>query len=102
MQTVARLSAVEARRRLGEILEGVYYRGDEVVIERAGKTMAVVIPADRYEALERSRERLFELIEKAQARNRDVPYETIEQDVAATIKEAREKSRKRAPAQDPV
>ena len=46
----------------------VYYRGDEVVIERAGKTMAVVIPADRYEALERSRERLFDLIEKAQAR----------------------------------
>ena len=97
-----RLSAVEARRRLGEILEGVYYRGDEVVIERAGKTMAVVIPADRYEALERSRERLFELIEKAQARNKDVPYETIEQEVAAAVREVREKSRKRAPAQDPV
>ena len=30
-----KVSAVEARRRLGEILEGVYYRGDEVVIERA-------------------------------------------------------------------
>ena len=64
--------------------------------------MAVVIPADRYEALERSRERLFELIEKAQARNRDVPYETIEQEVAAAVREVREKSRKRAPAQDPV
>ena len=97
-----RLSAVEARRRLGEILEGVYYRGDEVVIERAGKTMAVVIPADRYEALERSRERLFELIEKAQARNKDVPYETIEQVVATAVREVREKSRKRAPAQDPA
>lgn len=102
MQLKRRLSAVEARRRLGEILEGVYYRGDEVVIERAGKTMAVVIPADRYEALERSRERLFELIEKAQARNKDLPYETIEQEVAAAVKEVREKSRKRAPAQDPV
>ena len=97
-----RLSAVEARRRLGEILEGVYYRGDEVVIERAGKTMAVVIPADRYEALERSRERLFELIEKAQARNKDVPYETIEQEVTTAVREVREKSRKRAPAQDPI
>lgn len=102
MQLKRRLSAVEARRRLGEILEGVYYRGDEVVIERAGKTMAVVIPADRYEALERSRERLFELIEKAQARNRDVPYETIEREVVTAVREVREKSRKRAPAQDPV
>ena len=73
-----------------------------MVIERAGKPMAVVIPADRYEALERSRERLFELIEKAQARNKDVPYETIEQEVAAAVTEVREKSRKRSPAQNPV
>ena len=84
-----RLSAVEARRRLGEILEGVYYRGDEVVIERAGKVMAVVIPAERYEAMERSRERLFELIEKAQEKNKDVPYEVIAQEVAATVEEVR-------------
>ena len=97
-----RLSAVEARRRLGETLEGVYYCGDAAAIERVGNTMAVVIPADRYEALERSRERLFELIEKAQARNRDVPYETIEREVVAAGREVREKSRKRAPAQDPV
>ncbi len=34
---------IEARKRPGEILESVYYRGDEIVIERAGKPMAVVI-----------------------------------------------------------
>lgn len=45
-----RISAVEARKRLGDILESVHYRGDEVVIERAGKPMAVVIPAERCEA----------------------------------------------------
>jgi len=39
-----RLSAVEARKKLGEVLDGVYYRGDEVVIERAGKPLAVVVP----------------------------------------------------------
>jgi prevent-host-death family protein len=85
-----RVSAVEARKRLGELLEGVYYRGDEVVIERAGKPMAVVIPAERYETMERSRERLFELIEKAQERNRDVPYEVIEREVELAIREVRE------------
>ena len=62
-----KLSAVEARKRLGEILEGVDHRGDEVVIERAGKPMAVVIPADVYGSIERSRDRLFELIERASA-----------------------------------
>jgi prevent-host-death family protein len=85
-----KVSAVEARKRLGELLEGVYYRGDEVVIERAGKPMAVVIPAERYETMERSRDRLFELIEKAQKRNKDVPYEVIEREVELAIREVRE------------
>ncbi|MBI2767008.1 MAG: type II toxin-antitoxin system prevent-host-death family antitoxin [Chloroflexi bacterium] len=30
------VSALDARRRLGELLESVYHRGDEVIIERAG------------------------------------------------------------------
>ena len=84
-----RVSAVEARKRFGEILEGVFYRGDEVVIERAGKAMAVVIPTARYEALERSRERLFELIEKNWERNKDVPAEEIERDIQKAIREVR-------------
>jgi prevent-host-death family protein len=87
------LSAVEARKRLGEILEGVYYRGDEVIIERAGRPMAVVIPSERYEAMERSRERLFQLIEKAQEKNKDVPYEVIEQEVAEVVREVRQRAR---------
>ena len=84
-----RISAVEARKRLGDILEGVHYRGDEVVIERAGKAMAVVIPAERYEALEKSRERLFELIEKNWERNKDVPFEEAEREVQRAAKEVR-------------
>src|SRR5436190_328447 len=58
------ISAMEARQHFGEVLEGVRYRGDEVVIERAGKPMAVVIPTERYEALEQARDRMFELMEK--------------------------------------
>ena len=84
-----RISAVEARKRLGEILEGVHYRGDEVVIERAGKAMAVVIPAERYEAMEKSRERLFELIEKNWERNKDAPFEEVEREVQRAAKEVR-------------
>src|SRR4030065_511859 len=84
-----KVSAVEARKRFGEILESVFYRGDEVVIERAGKAMAVVIPTERYEALERSRERLFELIEENWERNKDAPYEEIERDVQMAVREVR-------------
>lgn len=84
-----KVSAGEARKRLGELLEYVFYRGDEVVIERAGKAMAVVIPAQRYATLERNRERLASLIERAQERNRDAPFEVIEREVRAAIEEVR-------------
>lgn len=90
------VTALDARRRLGELLESVYHRGDEVVIERAGRPMAVVIPAERYQALERSRNRLWEIIEEVQAANRDVPREELEADIASALKEARELRSKRA------
>jgi prevent-host-death family protein len=84
-----KVNALEARRRLGELLEGVYYRGDEVIIERAGRPMAAVIPMARYESLERTRDRLFQLVEENWAKNKDVSYEEIERDVAEAIRGVR-------------
>jgi len=86
------MSAMEARQHLGEILESVYYRGDEIVIERAGKPMAVVIPAERYQSMERSRERLFTLIDEIHQRNKDVPYEEVQADVDAAVREVRDET----------
>ncbi len=84
-----KVSAGEARKRLGELLEWVFYRGDEVVIERAGKPMAVVIPVERYKALQREEERLWGFIERAQKATADVPYEEIEHDIERAIAEVR-------------
>ena len=88
------VSALEARRKLGELLESVYYRGDEVVIERAGKVMAVIVPAGRYEAIERSRNRILELVEKNWEQNKDVPYETIDREVGKAIAGARGRTKR--------
>ena len=90
------VSAMEARRRLGELLESVYYRGDEVVIERAGKVMGVMIPVDRYRAIEKDREWLIEMIRELHELNRDVPSEEIEAEIEAAVEEARTERRARA------
>ncbi|HLZ69419.1 MAG TPA: type II toxin-antitoxin system Phd/YefM family antitoxin [Dehalococcoidia bacterium] len=84
-----RVSAVEARQRLGELLEGVFYRDDEIVIERAGKPMAVLIPAERYDALRHERERFWKLVEEAQERQYAASLAEIEADVQAAIAEVR-------------
>lgn len=88
------VSAGEARQRLGELLEGVS-RGDEVVIERAGKPMGVVVSMARYEALERRRARFFELIDQAQQHNRDVPPEELAREVELAIAEVRKAAKHR-------
>jgi prevent-host-death family protein len=84
-----RVNALEARRHLGELIESVYHRGDEVIIERAGKPMAVVIPAERYEAMERNRERLWEMIEEIHKKNAGADLEEIQREVDAAIREVR-------------
>ena len=83
------ISDLDARQQLADLLESVQDRGDEVVIERAGKPMAVVIPAERYEALERERERLWQFVEKAQAGNDDLAEEAVDALVRDAIREVR-------------
>lgn len=92
MQLRRTLSAVEMRKKFGEVLEGVYYRGDEVIIERAGKPMAVVVPTDRYEAMRRTEERLFDFIERNWEKNKDVPPEEIDAAIQEAIQHVRERS----------
>jgi hypothetical protein len=91
------VSAMEFRRKLGEILEGVFYRGDEVKIERNGKLMGVIVSPDRYEQTEQSRNRsmdtLFELFEKNWEHNKDVPPEVLEREVNEAVREMRGKNR---------
>ena len=81
---------MQARQKLGEILEGVYYRGDEVVIERAGKPMGVIIPMERYQSIERARERFFATVDRIRESNRDVDPEQVERDIAQAVAEVRE------------
>ena len=40
------ISAVEARQKLGELLNRVALRGEEIIIERAGKKIARLLPIE--------------------------------------------------------
>ena len=87
------VSAMEARRKFGELLEDAY-RGDAIVIERAGKTMGVLVSPDQFRIMEQNRERLFKIFEETWARTKGISAEEVEREVARAINEVR--SRKRA------
>ncbi len=51
------VNALTVRGSLGELLERVFYNGEEYVIKRGKKAMAVLIPVSLYESLKKLREK---------------------------------------------
>ena len=54
------VSAFEARRNFGKLLQEVAGRGDKIIIERHGEPAAVVVPVDVYRQWQQSREEFFD------------------------------------------
>ncbi len=92
---VKKMNALKARKNLGQLLEEVYYKGDQYVIERAGRPMAAVVPVWKLEERRKRRERLFETVERVRERNKNVKPEVIEREVQEAVAAVRAKSRRR-------
>jgi len=60
-----KISTLEIRQRLGDILNRVALRSDQFIIERKGKPMAAVVPVARLEQMERAaRLHLLQVLER--------------------------------------
>jgi prevent-host-death family protein len=88
-EMVKKVTALKARKNLGELLEEVYYRGDQYVIERAGKPMAAIVPLWQLEAWLKRREEFFGMVDEVRQRQSDVAPEVIEQDIQDAIRAVR-------------
>jgi prevent-host-death family protein len=58
------MAAVKARQQFGTLLNEVDLKGTQVVIERDGKPMAVMISYRQYDAWFKEREKSFERLER--------------------------------------
>ena len=62
---IERISTLEIRQRLGDILNRVALRSDQFIIERKGKPMAAMVPVARLEQMERAaRLHLLQVLER--------------------------------------
>lgn len=60
-----KISTLEIRQRLGDILNRVALRSDQFIIERKGKPLAAVVPVERLEQMERAaRLQLLQVLER--------------------------------------
>lgn len=95
MKVVKKINALKARQNLGQLLEEVYYKGDEYVIERAGRPMAAVVPLWQLEERQKRRERFFGMVEELQQKNKDAKPAVIEREVAEAVQAVRAKAARR-------
>ena len=87
------ISAMAARRKLGQLLEEVYYQGSQFIVERAGKPMAVVVPLDQYQQWKARQEQFFAMVDEVRERNKDTTPEVIEAEVGEAVRAVREEKR---------
>jgi len=87
------VSAYEVRRNFGKYLQDVVAKGDNIVVERHGEPVAVVVPLAVYEQWQRSREKFFKWLRETSERI-DAPEDEAEELVREAIKTVRAEKRK--------
>ena len=80
---------MQARGSLGRLLDEVRYRGDEVVIERAGRAMAVLVPMERYEQYRKSRQERFQVLDRIKTKARRVPAKQLNEIIDEAVQASR-------------
>ena len=76
------VNAVQARKQLGRLLEEVFYQSQHVIIERAGRPMAVLVPLEQYRQWQEQRNAFFAMVDEVRQRTRDIPPEELEAVIA--------------------
>lgn len=89
---VKKINALKARKNLGQLLEEVYYKDNQYVIERAGRVMAAVVPVWQLEGWHKRRERLFGMVEEVWKKNKKEKPEVIEREVQEAVRAVRAKA----------
>jgi prevent-host-death family protein len=82
---IERMGARKARNSFADVLGTVHYGDQVIVVERFGRPMVAVIPAEMYERLVAEREARFEVLDRMRDRAPDVAPAEVERDVAAAI-----------------
>jgi prevent-host-death family protein len=89
MEMTKTTTAIKARQNLGQLLEEAFYRGDEFIIERAGKPMAVLIPVQEFERWQKQRVKDLAIFDEIRAKAGNPAPTKVVKDVEEAISEIR-------------
>jgi prevent-host-death family protein len=92
-----RISALKARQNLGQVMNEVALKGDDYIIERAGKPLVAVIPIEKYQSLRQEIGEFFESLAKMRAnlrREDEKEMDGLIGEAVQSYKKSKVKSRK--------
>jgi prevent-host-death family protein len=92
---ITEVSAVTFRQNLGEMLNKVQYRNDNLVITKDGKPVAALVDARMFERLQRMQARFDALYERIEQGFVQVPEEDGIKEINAALTSERKKARSR-------
>ncbi len=62
--SIKRVTALNARKNLGTIMNAVSLRNDQYIVERKGKPLVAIVPIKKLEQLDKARQRFFRNMSK--------------------------------------
>lgn len=86
---VKTISTAEARANLGDVLNSVYYTKEPVLVQKKGKTVAVIISPEEYARIREGDARDWAIIRELGELNADKDPDEVMADVAAAVEEVR-------------
>jgi len=92
---IRRVNAIEARKNLGTLIEGAFYKGTQYVIERAGRPMAAIVPVAQLRAWQERRGRFFATLDEIGKKTKGVKPRVVEREVTEAVTAVRAKTRRR-------
>ena len=87
------VSAMKVRQNLGRIMNEASLRGDDFIIERAGKPMAVLVSVDKYRIMERDREKARIALDSIRGKMKKAVPDEVDALVGEAVKATRKKQR---------
>lgn len=80
---------MKARQNFGQVMNEVSLKGDDYIIERAGKPLVAIISMEKYRMLQKEREEAFSALDKIWGKMKSEKPEVIEKTIDEALRSAR-------------
>ena len=84
-----KVSAMKARQNLGQVLNEVALRGDDYIVERAGKPIAAIISLEKYQSLQEERDSALQALDQIWGKMKDENPKVVEDTIDEAVKNVR-------------